>query len=76
VRRSLKEDKRIAAERRGESELRFAKWEVSDHNAGWASGWRWAEQRLMDGQNGKQGESKDLNAAALQAQADAKNTSS
>ena len=29
VRRSLKEDKRIAAERRGESELRFAKWEVS-----------------------------------------------
>jgi F-type H+-transporting ATPase subunit epsilon len=32
VRRSLKEDKRIAAERRGESELRFAKWEVSDHN--------------------------------------------
>jgi F-type H+-transporting ATPase subunit epsilon len=29
VRRSLKEDKRIAAERRGESDLRFAKWEVS-----------------------------------------------
>jgi hypothetical protein len=29
VRRSLKEDKRIAAERRGESELRFAKWTVS-----------------------------------------------
>ncbi|KAF2016746.1 hypothetical protein BU24DRAFT_492777 [Aaosphaeria arxii CBS 175.79] len=27
VRRSLKEDKRIAAERRGESELRFAKWQ-------------------------------------------------
>ncbi|KAH7117611.1 F-type H+-transporting ATPase subunit epsilon [Dendryphion nanum] len=27
VRRSLKEEKRIAAERRGESELRFAKWE-------------------------------------------------
>ncbi|KAF2146118.1 uncharacterized protein K452DRAFT_283409 [Aplosporella prunicola CBS 121167] len=27
VRRSLKEDKRIAAERRGESEIRFAKWE-------------------------------------------------
>lgn len=36
VRRSLKEDKRIAAERRGESELRFAKWEVSLH--GWAHG--------------------------------------
>ncbi|CAI6328742.1 unnamed protein product [Periconia digitata] len=27
VRRSLKEDKRIAAEKRGESDLRFAKWE-------------------------------------------------
>jgi F-type H+-transporting ATPase subunit epsilon len=27
VRRSLKEDKRIIAERRGVSELRFAKWE-------------------------------------------------
>jgi hypothetical protein len=30
VRRSLKEDQRIAAERRGESELRFAKWQVSE----------------------------------------------
>lgn len=29
VRRSLKDDKRIAAERRGESELKFSKWEVS-----------------------------------------------
>ena len=28
VRRSLKDDKRLAAERRGESDLRFAKWEV------------------------------------------------
>ncbi|KAF6819914.1 hypothetical protein CSOJ01_00982 [Colletotrichum sojae] len=27
VRRSLKEDKRIIAERRGEMDLRFAKWE-------------------------------------------------
>ncbi|KAI0973164.1 mitochondrial ATP synthase epsilon chain-domain-containing protein [Xylaria arbuscula] len=27
VRRSLKDDKRVAAERRGESDLRFAKWE-------------------------------------------------
>ncbi|KFH48819.1 ATP synthase subunit epsilon-like protein [Hapsidospora chrysogenum ATCC 11550] len=27
IRRSLKEDKRIIAERRGETELRFAKWE-------------------------------------------------
>jgi hypothetical protein len=32
VRRSLKEDKRIIAERRGESELRFAKWEVGDND--------------------------------------------
>lgn len=32
VRRSLKEDKRIAAERRGEMDLRFIKWEVC--NAG------------------------------------------
>lgn len=28
VRRSLKEDKRIVAERRGEMDLRFAKWSV------------------------------------------------
>lgn len=28
VRRSLKDDKRLAAERRGETELRFAKWKV------------------------------------------------
>lgn len=28
VRRSLKEDKRIIAERRGESDLKFAKWKV------------------------------------------------
>ncbi|KAI1820878.1 mitochondrial ATP synthase epsilon chain domain-containing protein [Xylaria intraflava] len=27
VRRSLKEDKRVVAERRGESDLKFAKWE-------------------------------------------------
>lgn len=29
VRRSLKDDKRLAAEKRGVSELRFAKWTVS-----------------------------------------------
>ncbi|KAL6720175.1 hypothetical protein ACLMJK_002096 [Lecanora helva] len=29
VRRSLKEGPRLQAERRGEMELRFAKWEVS-----------------------------------------------
>ena len=28
VRRSLKEDKRLQAERRGDMDLRFAKWEV------------------------------------------------
>lgn len=28
VRRSLKEDLRVSAERRGEMDLRFAKWEV------------------------------------------------
>ncbi|KAF4970930.1 hypothetical protein FSARC_2126 [Fusarium sarcochroum] len=27
VRRSLKEDKRVAAERRGEMDLRFSKWQ-------------------------------------------------
>ncbi|KAI5926061.1 mitochondrial ATP synthase epsilon chain-domain-containing protein [Camillea tinctor] len=27
IRRSLKEDKRVAAERRGDMDLRFAKWE-------------------------------------------------
>lgn len=31
VRRSLKEEKRLAAERRGVSEIRFAKWSVSTH---------------------------------------------
>jgi F-type H+-transporting ATPase subunit epsilon len=42
VRRSLKEDKRIAAERRGESELRFAKWEVSaQHMRGSSGMMRW-----------------------------------
>lgn len=33
VRRSLKDDKRLAAERRGEMELRFAKWNVSDSSS-------------------------------------------
>lgn len=36
VRRSLKEEQRLAAARRGESDLRFAKWEVSDN--GWGGG--------------------------------------
>ncbi|KAF2199982.1 hypothetical protein GQ43DRAFT_441987 [Delitschia confertaspora ATCC 74209] len=29
VRRSLKEEKRLQAEKRGDMDLRFAKWEVS-----------------------------------------------
>ncbi|MCJ1359809.1 MAG: hypothetical protein MMC33_009812 [Icmadophila ericetorum] len=32
VRRSLKEQPRLAAEKRGEMDLRFAKWEVSTAN--------------------------------------------
>lgn len=31
VRRSLKEDKRLIAERRGEMDLRFSKWQVRRH---------------------------------------------
>lgn len=69
VRRSLKEDKRIAAERRGESELRFAKWEVSlPPDGGTGPGQRGANST----QNGKQGEIKELNEATLSAQAAAK----
>jgi hypothetical protein len=30
VRRSLKEEARLASERRGQMDLRFAKWEVSE----------------------------------------------
>ena len=68
VRRSLKEDKRIAAERRGESELRFAKWEVSLYTIGI----RIAVNGANIGQNGKQGDVKELNDAAIAAQAAAK----
>lgn len=67
MRRSLKDNKRLAAERRGEMELRFAKWEVSfdgdddnDTSAGQSTD-GWSQQ------NGKQGELKNLasaNAAA------------
>jgi hypothetical protein len=38
VRRSLKDDKRLAAEKRGESDLRFAKWEVRIPERGWKMG--------------------------------------
>jgi hypothetical protein len=75
VRRSLKEDKRIIAERRGESELRFAKWEVSANTGGGGSQ-DGVGIGLMGIQNGKQGELKDLNAASLQAQAEAAKPSS
>ncbi len=70
VRRSLKEDKRLQAERRGEMDLRFAKWEVSlprkiaPHNM----------LRLLIktmGKNGKQGENKNLGEANASAMADA-----
>jgi len=41
VRRSLKDDKRLAAERRGDMDLRFAKWTVSGAaGEGWKSGRR------------------------------------
>jgi hypothetical protein len=42
VRRSLKEEKRIAAERRGQQELRFAKWSVS-------AVWKTEEKDWMNG---------------------------
>lgn len=45
VRRSLKEDKRIIAERRGESELRVAKWQVSQR---WCRG----DDRQVRGMDG------------------------
>jgi hypothetical protein len=34
VRRSLKDEKRLAAEKRGQTDLRFAKWSVSWLEAG------------------------------------------
>ena len=62
VRRSLKEDKRLQAERRGEMDLRFAKWEVSLPDSDLSG----SDTDTM--QNGKQGENKPLgeaNAAAM-----------
>lgn len=41
VRRSLKEEPRLQAERRGEMDLRFAKWTVSKHSVKFAEdGWQ------------------------------------
>jgi F-type H+-transporting ATPase subunit epsilon len=64
VRRSLKEGPRLQAERRGEMDLRFAKWEVSTvcTNASLPA------TDIMHLQNGKQGENKSLaseNASAM-----------
>ncbi|MCJ1330800.1 ubiquinol-cytochrome c reductase core subunit 1 [Thelotrema lepadinum] len=59
VRRSLKDDKRLQAEKRGEMDLRFAKWEVCQHRL--AEGVPYTDWACM--KNGKQGENKSLAAA-------------
>lgn len=63
VRRSLKDDKRIAAERRGEMELRFAKWSVCHDPGSQPLSPRSTPANCTSRQNGKQGEVKDLGAA-------------
>ncbi|MCJ1302170.1 ubiquinol-cytochrome c reductase core subunit 1 [Hypocenomyce scalaris] len=54
VRRSLKEDKRLQAERRGEMDLRFAKWkngkQGDNKNLGEANVSAMAEQAGQQGQ--------------------------
>lgn len=84
VRRSLKDDKRLLAERRGEQELRFSKWTVSliqggvNRGSGPVSG---APDRFADEwccgceQNGKQGELKNLAQANAAASAEAASSS-
>jgi hypothetical protein len=70
VRRSLKEEKRIAAERRGQQELRFAKWSVSGTWTQEARIWEKGTPELMLAmriQNGKQGEIQNLADANAQA---------
>ena len=67
MRRSLKDDKRLAAERRGEMELRFAKWEVSDPIVDKSLIKRFLLTVVWI-QNGKQGENKsvaDANTASM-----------
>ena len=64
VRRSLKEGPRLQAERRGEMDLKFAKWEVSYcvHQC------LLPATDIVHSQNGKQGENKSLaseNASAM-----------
>ena len=80
VRRSLKDDKRLAAERRGDMDLRFSKWEVC-----FASPWHLCLGMEVLGahaddntsrQGGKQGEPKNLAQANAAASADAATGSS
>jgi Mitochondrial ATP synthase epsilon chain len=61
VRRSLKEDKRLAADARGNMELRFAKWEVRLHVDETVQSRALELTRMLQG--GKQGENKSLAAA-------------
>jgi hypothetical protein len=80
VRRSLKEDKRLAAERRGEMDLRMAKWEVRVALGlvvvmfGWFFGQNGMvfgiHVRLTCMQNGKQGEVKSVETVNQQAMAE------
>ncbi|OKL55866.1 hypothetical protein UA08_08866 [Talaromyces atroroseus] len=51
VRRSLKDDVRLAAERRGQSDLKYAKWETDED---------------MGSQAGKQGEVKHITESAAE----------
>ena len=68
VRRSLKEEPRLAAEKRGEMDLRFAKWQVRDYRAVGENG-TVADQNV-ELQNGKQGENKNLASANASAMAE------
>lgn len=66
VRRSLKDDKRLAAEKRGAMDLRFAKWNVSTPS-GRVLALQGESLLMAHMQNGKQGEVTnvaDANAAA------------
>lgn len=71
VRRSLKEDKRLQAERRGEMDLRFAKWEVSRTLVFQIQRLGVVADRVLVMQNGKQGENKSLGEANAMAMANA-----
>jgi F-type H+-transporting ATPase subunit epsilon len=78
VRRSLKEEHRLAAERRGQMELRFAKWTVSGIvlRICWQRKKKdiWLIDQLV--QNGKQGDNKSLAEANAAAMAEAGSPSS